>query len=203
MQRTITRAATGLAAAALLVAAVPAAAQQGGHAAHSPAMPTSGFRAELIRDIEQLEAEVPRAGRSHDRQVRVAAGRRRAFGQRSVHAHRRRELHDPDRAGPPAARGVPRRGPAGDHVQARRARKVTDPERVKAELQHAFMHAKHTIAGIQDSQLDETVTLFGMDLTKRAALNLLVNHMHEHLGQSIAYARTNGVVPPWSAGTGN
>jgi uncharacterized damage-inducible protein DinB len=21
---------------------------------------------------------------------------------------------------------------------------------------------------------------------------------HEHLGQSIAYARTNGVVPPWS-----
>jgi hypothetical protein len=22
--------------------------------------------------------------------------------------------------------------------------------------------------------------------------------MHEHLGQSIAYARTNGVAPPWS-----
>jgi hypothetical protein len=23
--------------------------------------------------------------------------------------------------------------------------------------------------------------------------------MHEHLGQAIAYARVNGVVPPWSA----
>jgi uncharacterized damage-inducible protein DinB len=29
-------------------------------------------------------------------------------------------------------------------------------------------------------------------------LFLIANHMHEHLGQSIAYARTNGVVPPWS-----
>ena len=23
-------------------------------------------------------------------------------------------------------------------------------------------------------------------------------HLHEHLGQLIAYARSNGVVPPWS-----
>jgi hypothetical protein len=26
----------------------------------------------------------------------------------------------------------------------------------------------------------------------------LFGDQHEHLGQSIAYARTNGVVPPWS-----
>jgi len=26
----------------------------------------------------------------------------------------------------------------------------------------------------------------------------LVTHMHEHLGQTIAYARTNEIVPPWS-----
>jgi hypothetical protein len=28
-----------------------------------------------------------------------------------------------------------------------------------------------------------------------------VAHLHEHLGQSIAYARTNGVTPPWSQKT--
>jgi uncharacterized damage-inducible protein DinB len=28
---------------------------------------------------------------------------------------------------------------------------------------------------------------------------MLVTHMHEHLGQSIAYARSIGVTPPWSA----
>jgi hypothetical protein len=29
---------------------------------------------------------------------------------------------------------------------------------------------------------------------------VVANHNHEHLGQSIAYARMNGVAPPWSAG---
>jgi hypothetical protein len=28
----------------------------------------------------------------------------------------------------------------------------------------------------------------------------IVSHGHEHLGQSIAYARTNGIAPPWSEG---
>jgi hypothetical protein len=28
---------------------------------------------------------------------------------------------------------------------------------------------------------------------------LLLSHAHEHLGQSIAYARSNGVAPPWTA----
>jgi hypothetical protein len=28
----------------------------------------------------------------------------------------------------------------------------------------------------------------------------MLNHLHEHLGQSIAYARMNGVAPPWSEG---
>jgi uncharacterized damage-inducible protein DinB len=42
--------------------------------------------------------------------------------------------------------------------------------------------------------------VFGQDATKRNVLTLLVAHMHEHLGQAIAYARINGVVPPWSAG---
>jgi hypothetical protein len=28
----------------------------------------------------------------------------------------------------------------------------------------------------------------------------MATHAHEHLGQSIAYARMNGVVPPWSQG---
>ncbi len=27
---------------------------------------------------------------------------------------------------------------------------------------------------------------------------IVSGHAHEHLGQAIAYARSNGVVPPWS-----
>jgi hypothetical protein len=28
---------------------------------------------------------------------------------------------------------------------------------------------------------------------------VLVSHSHEHLGQSIAYARANNITPPWTA----
>jgi uncharacterized damage-inducible protein DinB len=42
------------------------------------------------------------------------------------------------------------------------------------------------------------VKLFGRNTTKGGALMILLEDQHEHLGQSIAYARTNGVVPPWS-----
>ena len=47
-------------------------------------------------------------------------------------------------------------------------------------------------------RLQAPVKLFGRDMTKQGALMLILNDQHEHLGQSIAYARTNGVVPPWS-----
>lgn len=49
-----------------------------------------------------------------------------------------------------------------------------------------------------DATLDEKVTFFGQQMTRRAVWVATVNHMHEHLGQAIAYARSNGVVPPWS-----
>ena len=40
--------------------------------------------------------------------------------------------------------------------------------------------------------------MFGRDMTKQAALLLILEDQHEHLEQSIAYARTDGVIPPWS-----
>ena len=67
-------------------------------------------------------------------------------------------------------------------------------------LRASFVHARNAIAAVPDADLDEATKLFGRDTTKRAAMLLYVTHMHEHLGQSVAYARSNGVVPPWSAG---
>jgi uncharacterized damage-inducible protein DinB len=55
------------------------------------------------------------------------------------------------------------------------------------------------VAGEMDaSALDRATTLYGRDVGEWAVLLQLVTHMNEHLGQSIAYARMNGVVPPWS-----
>ncbi len=79
-----------------------------------------------------------------------------------------------------------------------------DPESLKAgtiaALQASFAHAREAIASVSDADLDEATRLFGRDTTNRAAMLLYVTHMHEHLGQSVAYARSNGVTPPWSAG---
>ena len=65
-------------------------------------------------------------------------------------------------------------------------------------LRASFVHARNAIAAVPDTNLDDATKLFGQDTTKRAAMLMYVTHMHEHLGQSVAYARFNGVVPPWS-----
>ena len=53
-----------------------------------------------------------------------------------------------------------------------------------------------------ESSTDNTkaTKLFGRDNTYGGVKLLIITHLHEHLGQSIAYARTNKVTPPWSAG---
>ena len=40
--------------------------------------------------------------------------------------------------------------------------------------------------------------MFGRDSNYRSILLFLTAHLSEHLGQTIAYARVNGVVPPWN-----
>jgi uncharacterized damage-inducible protein DinB len=66
-------------------------------------------------------------------------------------------------------------------------------------LKDSYAFATKVITETTDADLDTPVTLFGMKMTKRAAIMIVVSHSHEHLGQSIAYARANGVVPPWTA----
>jgi uncharacterized damage-inducible protein DinB len=75
---------------------------------------------------------------------------------------------------------------------------ITDPEKVQEALKTSYLNLQKAITGLSDSDLQTHVKLFGRDMTKQNALLFLLVDQHEHLGQSIAYARTNGVVPPWS-----
>jgi uncharacterized damage-inducible protein DinB len=55
------------------------------------------------------------------------------------------------------------------------------------------------IGGIQDAQLGDKVELpWPGNHTKMTIVMLGVDHTSEHLGQLIAYARMNGITPPWS-----
>jgi hypothetical protein len=41
-------------------------------------------------------------------------------------------------------------------------------------------------------------SLFGRERTSPELMLFVAGDMHEHLGQLIAYARMNRIVPPWS-----
>ena len=75
---------------------------------------------------------------------------------------------------------------------------ITDPEKLQEALKTSYANLQQTIAGLSDADLKTPVKLFGKDMTKEGAIRFLFGDQHEHLGQSIAYARINGVVPPWS-----
>ena len=75
---------------------------------------------------------------------------------------------------------------------------ITDPEKMQEALKTSYVNLQKAITGLSDNDLQAPVKLFGRDMTKQDSLMLLLGDQHEHLGQSIAYARSNGVAPPWS-----
>jgi len=75
---------------------------------------------------------------------------------------------------------------------------TTDKAKVIATLKDSFAHARKAITDMPDSNLDKSLDWFGGKNTQRGILLFIVRHAAEHLGQSIAYARFAGIVPPWT-----
>lgn len=73
---------------------------------------------------------------------------------------------------------------------------VTAKDDVIAKLGASLDYVVDALASVTD--LETEVTIFGPPAPKRAYFLIILTHAHEHLGQSIAYARSVGVVPPWS-----
>ena len=202
----------GAARAALLlsVATAPALAQQPAvaaakapdKAASSVVMPTAGLRAELIADIGQLERKYVRLAEAMKGRYdwRPAAGVR-SVGELFGHVAGANMML-PTMAGVRSSSVMPA-APAEMKAmmdQMRAVEKSSDEAAIRDALAKSFTHAKEAVALVPDDQLDQMTKMFGRDATRRAVLSLLVTHMHEHLGQAIAYARQNGVTPPWSEG---
>lgn len=88
---------------------------------------------------------------------------------------------------------------AGDFksLQSYETRNLTR-EQIVAELEQSFTYLKEQMAKTTTATVGKEVAMFGMKTTAQGMWILATTHLHEHLGQSIAYARTNGIVPPWS-----
>jgi uncharacterized damage-inducible protein DinB len=183
------------AAAAAACAAVASFVLASGVAAQEPA---SGLRAELIADVEQVEAKYVALADALTAHYTWRPGEGvRSVSEVLMHVAGTNYML-PSMLGVALPDGLPGGGDMRALLGA--LERETDPSAVRDGLRHSFAHAKHAIAEFDESRGDESFTLFGRQTTRRAALLLFVTHMHEHLGQAIAYARTNGVVPPWSGG---
>ena len=75
---------------------------------------------------------------------------------------------------------------------------TTDKAKIVELLNQSFEYAETSIANMSDADLVKP-RKFQEYNTVGDILFHVVAHAHEHLGQSIAYARINGVVPPWTA----
>ncbi len=75
---------------------------------------------------------------------------------------------------------------------------TTDKTKIIELLNQSFDYAQDGISKLSDADLLKKVN-FQQYPTAGDVIFHLVAHDHEHLGQSIAYARMNGIVPPWTA----
>ena len=95
---------------------------------------------------------------------------------------------------PDPATGITTDYATGQAFEARNLPK----DSVVAELTKSFAFIRQSLAATSPAKLGEPVTMFGEQFTGQSGWILAVTHIHEHLGQMIAYARTNGIKPPWS-----
>jgi hypothetical protein len=66
------------------------------------------------------------------------------------------------------------------------------------ELERSFDHLLALVRGLSEEDRQQQVDFFGLTVDLTTAVTLMGSDMHEHLGQAIAYARMNQIVPPWS-----
>jgi len=77
---------------------------------------------------------------------------------------------------------------------------TTDKDVIIKHLTASFAHVIAALEALPAAKMEDEVTLFGgFDTNRLRGYMIVVTHEHEHLGQLIAYARSNGIVPPWSA----
>jgi uncharacterized damage-inducible protein DinB len=76
---------------------------------------------------------------------------------------------------------------------------TTDKAQIVAELNRSWEFAQKAINGMTNADFAKLLPKLGPQANAGDVVYILVSDAHEHLGQLIAYARVNGIVPPWTA----
>lgn len=75
---------------------------------------------------------------------------------------------------------------------------LTSNSEIISDLKHSLEAVKAARARLKPTDLDRKVQIEGKTVPVDGMYLRIILHDNEHMGQLIAYARMNGVVPPWS-----
>jgi uncharacterized damage-inducible protein DinB len=75
---------------------------------------------------------------------------------------------------------------------------TTDKDRIVEQLNQSWDFANKTINGMSNADFAKVLPKLGPQANEGDVVYILVADAHEHLGQLVAYARQNGIVPPWT-----
>jgi uncharacterized damage-inducible protein DinB len=156
----------------------------------APAVPATGFRAEYIAEVDNVGKKIVELAEAipADKYGWRPAEGVRSIGEVFMHVVGGNSLI-PTFVGGKRLEGITRES----------EKTITDKAKIVALLKQSLENAKEAGRIVPDADLDKKVKVFGgREMTERQVLVLILNHLHEHLGQAIAYARVNGIVPPWS-----
>jgi uncharacterized damage-inducible protein DinB len=153
------------------------------------AAPTSGFRAEFLEGIAYYEQRYTRLAKAVPAETytwRPGEGVR-SVGEVFTHI---------TAANYGVSRALGTALPNGFDPKAIQALSGDKPKVLQA-LKESFAHLRNAALALNDDA-DKPQKMFGRQSTLRGSFMIIIGHFGEHLGQSIAYARVNGVVPPWT-----
>ena len=158
----------------------------------------AGLMGDLIGDVTDVESKVVGLAKA---MPEAAYGWRPMPGVRSVGEVLVHVAADnyfmPAAVGiaPPASSGI-----SGTDYKTAEAyeKKTRTRAQIVAEVEQSFAFLKKSMSDTPDAKLDGAIRVFGRDSSLRSTWVMTTTHLHEHLGQLIAYARSNKVTPPWS-----
>lgn len=158
--------------------------------AASPAAPTSGARAEFLDRLDFYEERFVSLAQAvpADKYTWRPSEGVRSIGEVYLHIAAA-NFNLPHLIGTEP--------PAGFEVRGFE-KSTTEKAKIIQTMKDSFAHYRGAVLGLSDADVEKTVKLFGKDRTYRYVFFFCTGHWGEHLGQSIAYARSNGVVPPWT-----
>lgn len=181
--------------ASLLLAVVGTASAAAAQQPPSRAAQSPSFMADMHRDVNQVQQKIVALAKA----IPESAHGYKPSGARTTAETFKHVVADNYLI--PIAMGKPAPSSSGitDYPSsvAYEKRQMTKDQMV-AELEASFKHLHEAMALTTDANVGEQVDFFGTKVSRQYAMIATVTHLHEHLGQLIAYARANNVTPPWS-----